>query len=100
MISSNVAIQLNLPVLGKVQVQGIGPHVTHHNAYLFHVAFVIPIISPGQVIAPGSTVQAVAHVLPNPILGGEITASGYFDVLLGMDVIAAGSLKVEGNGQI
>jgi hypothetical protein len=69
--------------VGKTAIRGIGPLVTYHNAYLFHVAFVV---------------AGVVHVLPAPVQGGEIGATHGFDVLLGMDVIGVGSLKVEGNG--
>ena len=97
MISTNVVARLGLSAIGKVGVHGVGPNVTYHNAYLFHVAFVVPFVLPGQAVAPGLQVQAVVHVWPSPIYGGEITTTG-FDVLLGMDVLSIGSLKVEGNG--
>jgi len=83
MISSKVAAQLGMFAVGKTAIQGIGPAVTYHNAYLFHVAFMI---------------ASVAHVLPLAIQGGEIASAHGFDVLLGMDVLGIGSLKVEGNG--
>ncbi len=98
MISSNVVQQLKLSATGKVPIQGVGPNVTYHNAYLFHVSFVIPIISAGQIVVPGMQIQAMIHVLPNVIQGGELTNISGFDVLLGMDVLSAGSLKIEGNG--
>jgi len=83
MISSNVAAQLGLFAVGKTAIQGIGPAVTYHNAYLFHVGFMV---------------ASALHVLPVPIQGGEFAPTHGFDVLLGMDVIGVGSLKVEGNG--
>jgi hypothetical protein len=98
MISRNVISQLGLFSPGKVPIQGVGPNVTYHNAYLFHVSFVIPMISPGQMVAPGSPIQAIVSVIPNSIYGAEITANSGFDVLLGMDVLSVGSLKIEGNG--
>jgi hypothetical protein len=39
------------------------------------------------------------HLINIPIQGAEFDAGqGGFDVLLGMDVISTGSLKVEGDG--
>lgn len=40
-----------------------------------------------------------AHVNPTVIAGGELPLSHGFDVLLGMDILSSGSLKIEGNGQ-
>jgi len=94
MISANAAARLGLTAVGKIPIQGVGPNITYHNAYVFRVAFFVPAVAGGQM--PGSG-AAVAHVLPAPIHGGEISSSG-FDVLLGMDVISIGSLKIEGNG--
>ena len=42
--------------------------------------------------------QQIIFYLPEPIYGAELTASLGFDVLLGMDIISKGSLKIEGNG--
>jgi hypothetical protein len=98
MISTNVVARLGLSAIGKAGIQGVGPNVTYHNTYLFYVAFVLPIIIPGQVVVPGTFVKSIVHILPSPIYGGEITSTSGFDVLLGMDVISFGSLKVEGNG--
>ena len=99
MISPNVVSTLGLTSVGLVSVLGAGHNVTQHNSYLFHVAFVIPIVPPGATIVPGTLVRTMIFVLANPIHGAEITStSGLFDVLLGMDVISGGSLKIEGNG--
>jgi len=74
-------------------VQGVGPSLTYHRAFLFYVAFVIPMPNSQQA-------QSLVYVNPAPIHGAEISAgAGVFDVLLGMDIISTGSLKVEGNGQ-
>jgi len=99
MISPNVATTMGLTPIGQIPIQGVGPSVTYHNAYLFHVAFVIPLLHMGQPIPAGGGVRTVIFILPPAIYGGEITsAGGTFDVLLGMDAIAAGSFHVEGNG--
>jgi hypothetical protein len=99
MISPNVANTLGLTPIGQIPIQGVGPAVTYHNAYLFHVAFVIPLLHMGQPIAAGGGVGTMIFIHPPPIHGGEITSTGgQFDVLLGMDVISTGSLAVEGIG--
>ena len=98
MISADVASKLNMVSIGRVAAQGVGSTITYHNGYLFHVAFLIPIVAPGQIIAPGTQIQATLHVFPTPIYGGEISSGRGFDVLLGMDVISCGSLKIEGSG--
>jgi hypothetical protein len=98
MISPVVAQTLGLRPIGQMPVQGVGHAISHHNAYLFHVAFVLPLPS-GVAQVPGSGINTIIFVMPNPIYGAEITSTGgNFDVLLGMDVIASGSLKVEVSG--
>src|ERR1700730_12997669 len=102
MISTNVVNALNLTPLGTVQIRGAGHTITRHNSYLFHIAFVIALPSNvGQMAQAGVPTQALAFLNPNPIHGAEIgltSTGGSFDVLLGMDIIATGSLKIEGNG--
>jgi Aspartyl protease len=96
MISPNVISALNLPPLGKILISGVGPSAHYHNAYLFHVAFVMAIA--GAVPSSAGQVSAVINVLQTPIYGAEIPSTGgQFDVLLGMDVISGGQLVV-GNG--
>jgi len=96
-ISTNVVSQLGLQPQGKIPVQGVGS-LAHHNGYLFHVAFTIPVVQPGQIITPGSQVQIMVFILPAVIYGAELSAIHGFDVLLGMDVLSSGSLKIEGSG--
>jgi hypothetical protein len=97
MISTNVINTLGLRPLGKILISGVGPQATYHNSFLFHVAFTMAVLSPGQVVAPGSLIPAIIHVNRNVIYGAEITSTGgRFDVLLGMDVISIGSLVVQG----
>jgi hypothetical protein len=99
MISPNVISTLGLSPLGKMLISGVGPRAHYHDAFLFQVAFVIPIISPGQVVVPGAQIPAMIHVNRNVIYGAEITSTGgRFDVLLGMDVLSSGTLIVQGNG--
>jgi hypothetical protein len=99
MISPDVAGKVGLTPIGQIPIQGVGHTMTYHNAYLFHVAFVVPLSQTGQPLPAGAGVDTMIFMQPNPIYGGEITSSGeHFDVLLGMDVISTGSLAVEGNG--
>jgi Aspartyl protease len=99
MISPNVASTVGLTPIGQIPIQGVGHTMTYHNAYLFHVAFVVPLAQMGPLIPAGGGVDTMIFMQPGPVYGGEITSSGdHFDVLLGMDVISTGSLAVEGNG--
>jgi hypothetical protein len=100
MISSNVVANLNLQPQGKIAIQGVGPNITYHNGYLFHVAFTIPLTPIPQGLPPGSQVQVqlAVFILPKAIYGAELTTASGFDVLLGMDVLSSGSLKIEGSG--
>jgi hypothetical protein len=103
MISTNVVRTLNLTPVGKIGISGVGSS-QYHNGYLFHVVFVTPMARiAGQVPTPGNPVPAVVHYQPMPIYGAELDPAmtlqtAGFDVLLGMDVICTGSLKIEGNG--
>jgi hypothetical protein len=100
MISPRVAQAVGLSPIGQMPIQGVGHNVTYHNAYLFHVCFVMAATTIGQPIPPGTNVNSIIFVLPKPIYGAEITSTGgAFDVLLGMDVISTGSLIVEGIGR-
>jgi len=95
MVSASLAIAEQLNPIGKMPLRGIGPTPTWHTAYLFHVAFIFG-FAPGG-LTPSGPYQATLHTLSTPIHGAEIASGGGFDVLLGMDVISTGSLKVEGN---
>jgi hypothetical protein len=100
MISTNVAATLNLQPQGKIPIPGVGHNITYHNGYLFHVAFTFPLTPIPQTLPAGSTVQVqlAVFILPKAIYGAELTTASGFDVLLGMDVLSTGSLKVEGSG--
>jgi hypothetical protein len=99
MISSNVVSALNMSPVGQQRIQGVGPTANYHNAYLFHVSFIVPALIPGAFLPSGPYGGGVVYINPNAIYGAEITSTGgVFDVLLGMDVISGGSLKIEGNG--
>mgnify|MGYP001819874489 CR=1 FL=1 len=92
-ISSTVAQAVGLRPLGKKTISGVSG-VAAHNYYSFHIGFMQIGLA-----GPNNTAQGNLAILDPPIDGVELAISGQgFDVLLGMDVIAIGSLAVEGNG--
>ena len=98
MISPKVAKQLGLKQIGKILIQGVHGKPQYLNGFLFHVAFTMAVVPPGSSPTPPAT-ATMAYMLPTPIHGAELGfKKAGFDVLLGMDVISTGSLKIEGNG--
>jgi hypothetical protein len=98
-ITRETAAKISLTPVGKVAVQGVAG-IQHHNNYLFYVGFLVQ-LGPGSIVPAGIPANASAgelHLMPTPIQGAEINSGGAFDVLLGMDVISTGSLKIEGDG--
>lgn len=96
MISPTVVSTLGLNPIGKIPVRSAGGTVIHHDGYLFHVAFAVPHAATGT---GGIASAGVLYTLAKPIWGPEIPSTGgNFEVLMGMDVIGTGSLKIEGNG--
>src|SRR5258708_6230316 len=94
MISTNVVNTLGLLPVGKILISGVGPTAHYHNGYLFAVAFITAVFTPGQILAPGTSVPALVSA-QGPVYGAEISSTGgLFDVLLGMDIIATGTLIV------
>lgn len=102
MISTNVVNALGLQAQGQIPIQGVGPNITWHNGYLFHVSFTMPVLGPAALALPPGQIQLLVHINPNVIYGAELTipagAQAAFDVLLGMDILSSGSLKIEGSG--
>lgn len=101
-IASQLAAQLQLQPIGKVQIQGVGG-VQHHNSHLFRVGF--PFVVPSALAQaqglptplPGQ-MHAQVFVLEKVIQGCEFASgSARFQVILGMDVLATGSLVVQGD---
>ncbi|TBW40948.1 hypothetical protein EYW49_01985 [Siculibacillus lacustris] len=93
MISKAAAQKLKLRPIGKFPVLGVGG-VSYHNNYLFNVGFVVGSKGSGE-----NEYKFEAHILQDLIQGGELDLENAgFDVLLGMDVLATGSLAVEGVG--
>lgn len=103
-ITSRLANLLELQPVGKIPIHGVGG-VQHHNSHLFVVAFPFS-PPPGSLLASGlpppspGQAQTEIHVLNKVIQGCEFhVGSASFDVILGMDVLSAGTLVVQGNGQ-
>jgi hypothetical protein len=101
-ITKAAAEKIGLAPIGKVEVQGVSG-TKEHNNYLFYVGFTTPMPGAPIAIAPSAQelqVQVQVHMVNVPIQGAEFDAGaqGGFDVLLGMDVISTGSLKIEGDG--
>ncbi len=94
MISPDVVARLGLNPIGRIPVRSAGGTIVHHDGYLFYVAFVVQ----NQPLS-GTAAGSVLYTLGKPIWGPEIPSTGgSFDVLMGMDVISSGSLKIEGDG--
>jgi hypothetical protein len=103
-ITSRLADLLELEPVGKIPIYGVGG-VQHHNSHLFMVAFPFS-PPPGSLIASGlpppspGQAQTDIHLLNRVIQGCKFqVGSASFDVILGMDVLSAGTLVVQGNGQ-
>jgi hypothetical protein len=98
MISTKVVSTVGLDPIGKIPLQGIGPNITYHDGYLFHVAFTFPLPA-GLAARTGGSPQTHTFIYAVPIYGAELgLTDSSFDVLLGMDIIGTGSLKVDGDG--
>lgn len=91
-ISREVAAQIGLKPVGKIPIRGVAG-VSYHNNYLFLVGFPI-----GAAQSTGGDSTMNLHISTQPVEGIEMTVGGDFDVLLGMDIIGLGSLKIDGDG--
>ncbi len=95
-ITSAVATKMGLSSIGMIPIQGASG-VQSHNSYLFQVGLFRDILVAGN--DENLVSQRKLSTLNKDITGAEFNSmAGEFDVLLGMDVISTGSLKVEGNG--
>ncbi len=95
-ITRKVATTMDLSSIGMIPIGGVSGVQSHH-AYLFQIGLFWDISILGN---DGNSVsQSKLSILNKDITGAEIdSAIGEFEVLLGMDVISIGSLKIEGNG--
>lgn len=92
-ITRTVAEKVGLLPIGKVPILGVSG-LQFHNNYLFRIGFAF-----GRVPMPKEVGSAHVHIFDDIIEGAELSATGSkFDVLLGMDVIGSGSLKIDGDG--
>jgi len=92
-ISREAAERVGLIPIGKVPIRGVSG-LSYHNNYLFRVGFAF-----GEAEAQNSLTSASLHIFDKTIQGAELNiAGGAFDVLLGMDIIGTGSLKIDGDG--
>jgi hypothetical protein len=99
-ITRAAADRMGLSPIGKIEIQGVSG-TKEHNNYLFHIGSTTPVPGVLPIANPLGEVQVPLqlHLNSTPIQGAEFDAGkGGFDVLLGMDVICTGSLKVEGDG--
>src|SRR5260370_27895177 len=79
MISTNVVSRVGLNPIGKIPLQGIGPNITYHEGYLFHVAFTFP-LPPGLVTATPGSAQTHTFIYGIPIYGAELAGNVSLDV--------------------
>ncbi len=93
-ITGSVAKQTGLKPIGKVSVRGVSG-IENHNNYLFKIGFPLGVVLSGD----GKRLPRGISILEKDIQGVEFNSNAdNFAVLLGMDVLSIGSLKVEGNG--
>jgi hypothetical protein len=92
-ITAAAAEKVGLVPVGKVPILGVSG-LQYHNNYLFKVGFAF-----GTIDEKNEVQGAKVHVFAKPIEGAELNfSSSKFDVLLGMDIISMGSLKIDGDG--
>ncbi len=92
-ITRTVAEKVGLLPIGMVPITGVSG-LQYHNNYLFKVGFAFGKVSSEQEIE-----EASVHIFERPVEGAELNVgSSKFDVLLGMDILGAGSLKIDGDG--
>jgi hypothetical protein len=92
-ITRRAAEELKLAPIGKLTIRGVSG-TSFHNQYVFKVAFPFRLAAPREEMPRGRL-----HVVDKSINGIELgAADGEFDVLLGMDIIGLGSLKIDGDG--
>jgi hypothetical protein len=100
-ITKDAATKVGLSPIGKVEIRGVSG-LKEHNNYLFYIGFTTPMPgSPPIAVQPDAQAAPIPvqiHMVNAPIQGAEFDAGGLFDILLGMDIISTGSLKIEGDG--
>lgn len=97
-ISKKLASDIGLSPIGKIAVHGVSG-IQRHNCYLFYVGFTYSQMFTGlDSLESARRIEHLLQVLSAPIQGVEFDSGPDSDVLLGMDVLSNGSLKIEGDG--
>ena len=92
-VTRAVAERVGLTPIGKVPIRGVSG-LSYHNNYLFRVGFAFGTAGEQNTVTPSHV-----HIVDQTIQGAELNIrSDRFDVLLGMDIIGIGSLKIDGDG--
>jgi hypothetical protein len=92
-ITREAAERVGINPVGVSAILGVSGR-SYHNDYLFRVGFAF-----GMEPEQKEHRIAALHIVNKTIKGTELNASGgKFQVLLGMDVIGLGSLKIDGDG--
>ena len=91
MISPSVVSDVGLQQVNKREFAGLGGS-SWRPAYLFHVAFYAE---------PPASITDISkiHICLKEINGGELSAENTFDVLLGMDILTTGELRIDRDGR-
>lgn len=92
-ITKAVVKQVGLSPIGQDPVRSVSG-VQTHNSYRFQIG--LP--SGRSINKDGTGILRKFYMIYRDIEGFEFFDHGDFDVLLGMDTLSIGSLKVEGNG--
>jgi hypothetical protein len=91
MIATRVVNALGLREVNKLPFAGMGG-LSWRAAYLFQVGFY-----DGEATPVGEGIARV-HVCKRVVNGGELTHEPHFDVLLGMDILTTGTLRIDRDG--
>ena len=100
MLSNKVISDLGLIPVGIAKFQGIHG-VRTRVVYLFRVAFYGAVADKDLLASRSIKTDKEVHkiyICPTDIEGGEIDKQPNFDVLLGMDVLSTGNLRIDKSG--
>jgi len=100
MLSPRIIFDLNLTPIGSSKFRGIHG-VAERFVYLVHIVFYGDRVSKKFLKQRTIVTDKIVHkayIIPTPIEVGEIEQQLHFDVLLGMDVLKTGSLRVDSDG--
>ena len=100
MLSQKIISELDLLPIGTAQFRGI-KGVFPGLIYLFHVAFYGDVVGKDVLEQKAIHTEKTVHklyIFPPVIVGGEIEEEPNIDVLLGMDIINTGDLRIDRDG--